>query len=176
MAFRRRNITVGRTESSQLTTTEEINPLLQGVRLSPLTTHPVTSTGTSSLDERLGGHSGLALGASLLVEENGTTDYAGALIRFFAAEGICHGHVVHVVGVGESWIKSLPGIAEEKGRRDLKAEDSQIERMKIAWRYEKLGQSGERGALVFGTYSLSTMHFIESRYSSLFYARVESAD
>jgi len=153
MAFRKRNVMVGRAVTSQQSTPDDTIPLLSGVRPSPLTAHPVTSTGTSSLDEVLGGHSGLALGASLLIEENGTTDFAGALLRVFAAEGICHGHIVHVVGVDEGWTRSLPGIADEKGRHVLKAEDNQAEKMKIAWRYEKLGQAGERGALLFFTYS-----------------------
>ena len=48
----------------------------------------VTSTGTASLDGLLGGHSGLALGNSLLIEESGTTDFAGALLKYYAAEGI----------------------------------------------------------------------------------------
>jgi hypothetical protein len=61
--------------------------------------------------------------------------------------------VVHVVGVGEGWTRELPGLADARYLR--KQEQEKIastdkaaqDRMKIAWRYERLGQAGERGAL-----------------------------
>lgn len=98
-----------------------------------------------------------------MIEESGTTDFAGALLRYYAAEGICQGHVVHVVGLGDAWVRELPGVVEgkeaERVRRELESEDAgkgkggkedkaAQERMKIAWRYEKLGQvnAGERGS------------------------------
>lgn len=143
MAFRKRNIALGpgRTIGNEVTSTT-----VPGVRPSPLTSHPTTSTGTASLDGLLGGHSGLALGSSLLIEESGTTDFAGALLRFYAAEGLCQGHVVHIVGLGDGWVRELPGIAEEKGSRRPVKKDDAGEKMRIAWRYESLGQAGERGA------------------------------
>ena len=145
MAFRKRNKAVDRSltdSATQILTKDSA----QGVRPSSLTSHPVTSTGTQSLDSLLGGYGGLALGCSLLVEESGTTDFAGALLRYYVAEGICHGHIVHVAGVGDGWVRGLPGTAEEtsSGRKEKTAVDE--EKMKIAWRYEKLGQTGERGA------------------------------
>ena len=117
-----------------------------GVRPSPIDGRPTTSTGTPSLDGLLAGHAGLALGTSLLIGESGTTDYAGALLRFYAAEGVVQGHRVHVVGMPEAWGRELPGIAEERGER--KKEEAK-ERMKIAYRYERLGQFGaeKRGTL-----------------------------
>lgn len=149
MAFRKRNVVIGtnaRSSPAQSVPPEDV--ALPGVRPSPLTSHPVTSTGASSLDNLLGGHSGLALGSSLLIEESGNTDYSGVLLRYFAAEGICHGHVVHVVGVGEAWTRELPAVAAEKGRAQSSntSGDANKEKMKIAWRYERLGQAGsERG-------------------------------
>lgn len=145
MAFRKRNIAVGRQNA---TAPGDAAPeSIPGVRPSPLTSHPVTSTGTPSLDSLLGGHAGLAVGSSLLVEESGTTDFAGALLRYYAAEGICQGHVLHVVGMGEGWVRELPGVAEEKKSSRSVKSTADEEKMKIAWRYEKLGQAGERGAL-----------------------------
>lgn len=147
MAFRKRNIAVGRAPTN---TPGAIDPTAEsaasGVRPSPLTSQPVTSTGAPSLDGLLGGHAGLALGSSLLVEESGTTDFSGALLRYFAAEGICQGHTLHVVGMGEQWIRELPGVSEDKSR-EKKTKTAEEEKMKIAWRYERLGQAGERGAL-----------------------------
>lgn len=74
-----------------------------------------------------------------MIEESGTTDYAGALLRFYAAEGVVQGHKVHVVGMGEVWGRELPGISE--GKEDKRREGKErAEKMKIAWRYEGLVQ------------------------------------
>ena len=148
MAFRKRNVAVGTTNAVANETPVAVTPSnAPGIRPSPLTSHLVTSTGTPSLDDLLGGHTGLAQGSSLLIEESGTTDFAGALLRFYAAEGLCQNHVVHVVGVGEGWVRELPGVAESRGgsRKPVASLGSADEKMKIAWRYEKLGQVGERG-------------------------------
>ena len=144
MAFRKRNVAVGKPDASPNESPSR-SAERSGVRPSSLTSQPVTSTGCSSLDDLLGGHAGLALGSSLLVEESGTTDFAGALLKYYAAEGLCHGHVVHVVGVDESWIRELPAVSEGKGSRQSSSSTSSEERMKIAWRYESLGQAGDRG-------------------------------
>ncbi|KAI7495819.1 paxneb protein [Hortaea werneckii] len=145
MAFRKRNVAVGKGSGGDA---DGVPATVQtGVRPSSLTSsHPVISTGSSSLDEILGGHAGLALGSSLLIEESGTTDFSGALLKYYAAEGICHGHAVHVVGMGDGWIRDLPAAAEEKGSRRSSASSSSgsEDKMKIAWRYEKLGQTGDR--------------------------------
>lgn len=117
---------------------------IPGVRPSPLDGRSTTSTGTQSLDDLLAGHAGLALGNSILIEESGTTDYAGILLRYYAAEGVLQGHKIHVVGVGEQWRKDLPGpTGSATGRENegsLKLMEK--EKMKIAWRYEGLGEFG----------------------------------
>lgn len=116
-----------------------------GIRPSPVDGRPTTSTGTSSLDERLAGHGGLNLGTSLLLEENGTTDHAGILLKNYAAEGLVQGHIVHVMGVGEQWTRELPGCVGVEGGQDggnPSKEKSSSEKMKIAWRYEALTSSG----------------------------------
>jgi elongator complex protein 4 len=88
------------------------------------------------------------LGTSLLAGENGTTEYGTPLLRFYAAEGVVQGHKVHVVGMEEAWGRMLPGIAEERGS-EKKREEAK-ERMKIAWRYEGLGQfESARGACTY---------------------------
>ncbi|KAI5302183.1 hypothetical protein KEM55_001272, partial [Ascosphaera atra] len=115
------------------------------LRPSPIDGRMVTSTGTPTLDNLLAGHSGLALGHTILIGENGTTDFAGSLLRYYAAEGVVQEHKVHVVGPGEMWGKMLPGLigsAEEleKGERRKGKKDG--ERMKIAWRYERFGEFG----------------------------------
>ncbi|ERF74263.1 hypothetical protein EPUS_01950 [Endocarpon pusillum Z07020] len=139
MSFRRRNIGLSASTNKDQHDQSSKAPLsaAPGVRPSPIDGRPTTSTGTASLDSLLAGHAGLPLGTSLLVEENGTTDYAGALLRYFAAEGLVQGHHVHVVGLREKWGRELPGlVSSEKEEKSQRAED----RMKIAWRYESLGQ------------------------------------
>nr|POE72087.1 elongator complex protein 4 [Quercus suber] len=143
MSFRKRTTTLG---PGKVTIDESAPRSLPGIRPSPLSSHPTTSTGTATLDGLLGGHSGLILGSILLIEESGTTDFAGVLLRFYAAEGLCQGHVIHTIGVGNEWTRELPDIAEEKSSRSaaMKSADAD-EKMRIAWRYERLGPAGERG-------------------------------
>ncbi len=160
MSFRKRNIGLSsgssRTPASSSdcgiaageipspSTSAKASAPIPGVRPSPLDGRPATSTGTPTLDNLLAGHAGLALGTSLLIEESGTTDFAGALLRYYAAEGVVQGHIVHVVGVGEQWGRELPGLVgavEAEGESDSTGKEKK-ERMKIAWRYERLGQFG----------------------------------
>lgn len=96
------------------------------------------------------------MGNSLLVAENGTTDFAGAIARCYAAEGIAQGQAVHVIGVHEQWGAELPGLVEEKAHREKRPVEmkgrtkAEEDRMRIAWRYERLGQfDRERGNLVY---------------------------
>lgn len=145
MSFRKRQVRLPDTPSGSTT------GAIRGTKPSAIDARPVTSTGTRSLDALLAGHGGLALGTSLIVEENGTTDYAGALMKYFAAEGISQGHHIHVLGNSEAWTRSLPGVVEEPDTGEIH-DMSEQSRMKIAWRYESLGKSrpagtaGSRGA------------------------------
>ena len=82
------------------------------------------------------------MGKILLIEENGTTDFAGALLRYYAAEGVVQEHKLHVVGVPEPWRRSLPGLVGSADAVDEKSEKRKDEKMKIAWRYERLGEFG----------------------------------
>jgi elongator complex protein 4 len=139
MSFRKRNVALtgntGPLQQSQKTSTKSQLP---GFKPSPVDGRAVTSTGTATLDRLLAGHGGLAAGSSILIEENGTTDYAGALLKFFAAEGILQGHHVHVLGMPEQWGRELPGAVTDSDTKDKKQDKS--DKMKIAWRYETLGQ------------------------------------
>jgi elongator complex protein 4 len=164
MAFRKRHVALSRApadpDAPNVPATISKNVSTQpipGVRPSPIDGRPTTSTGTPSLDGILAGHAGIPLGTAILIEESGTTDYAGALLRFYAAEGVVQGHKVHVVGMGEMWGRELPGITEERdsARREGK---ERAEKMKIAWRYEGLGQfESSRGASC--VYTANTIAF-----------------
>ncbi len=158
MSFRKRNIGLAGPSAripiqsdSALSTKDTSTASIPGIRPSSLDGRPTTSTGTPSLDELLAGHAGLPLGNSLLIEENGTTDFAGALLRYYAAEGVVQGHMVHVVGVGEQWGRELPGLVGTAGEKVDKEAGLGVdeEKMKIAWRYERLGEfgAGSRGGI-----------------------------
>lgn len=151
MSFRKRNIGLssgaGRDPSSP--TAAQQSPAvpsaaesLPGVRPSPDDGRPTTSTGSRSLDNLLAGHAGLPLGKILLIEENGATDFAGTLLRYYAAEGVVQDHKVHVIGIGEQWGRSLPGLIGPADSIEDKVDKRKEEKMKIAWRYERLGELG----------------------------------
>ena len=159
MSFRKRNVGINPGRSNATSTdpsalTRDIKaadlsstasaPSPTGVRTSLLDGRLVTSTGTSSLDERLAGHGGQVLGTSLLLGENGITDYAGVLLRRYAAEGLAQGHSVYVVGVADQWARNLPGcVGVDGGLEDGRlSKDATTEKMKIAWRYAESARSG----------------------------------
>lgn len=149
MSFRKRNVVIGTPSSSNSnpSITRQEKTLAPGVRPSPLDGRLTTSTGTSSLDQLLAGHAGLPLGTSLLVEEAGTTDFGGTLLRYYAAEGLVQGHDVHLLGHGDAWRRELPGLdTGEKSSRSAKKESASDDKMKIAWRYETLGNTSTRNA------------------------------
>ncbi|KAL4887608.1 Elongator complex protein 4 [Aspergillus karnatakaensis] len=150
MSFRKRNIglTTGpdRTPTANSTAQPQrapaTPPSTPGVRPSPDDGRPTTSTGSPSLDNLLAGHGGLPIGKTLLLEENGTTDFAGALLRYYAAEGVVQEQQVHVIGMPEQWGRTLPGLIGTAEAADEKSDKRKGERMKIAWRYERLGEFG----------------------------------
>ena len=152
MSFRKRNVGLSSGRVPPVPALDENEaPSSPGVRPSPLDGRLVTSTGSASLDGLLAGHTGLALGTSMLLEESGTTDFAGALLRYFAAEGVVQQHVVHVVGLSPQWGRELPGLA---GVADHTHAGEEKQKMKIAWRYERLGEfgagiAGARGGFPF---------------------------
>ncbi|KAF5022647.1 hypothetical protein F66182_5290 [Fusarium sp. NRRL 66182] len=140
MSFRKRNVVIGAAGSSSPTTRQE-KSLAPGTRPSPLDGRLTTSTGTQSLDQLLSGHAGMPMGTSLLIEEAGTTDFGGVLLRYYAAEGLVQGHHVHLLGFGDAWRRELPGLGNPDGsRKGSKSTTSSDDKMKIAWRYETLGQ------------------------------------
>lgn len=150
MSFRKRNIGLSagadRTPASNLQSQPQravsSPPTTPGVRPSPDDGRPTTSTGSPSLDSLLAGHGGLPIGKTLLLEENGTTDFAGALLRYYAAEGVVQDQKVHVIGMPEQWGRTLPGLIGPAEAADDKSDKRKAERMKIAWRYERLGEFG----------------------------------
>lgn len=172
MSFRKRNIGISDGRRPQLA--ENASPVVQlpGVRPSTADGRPVTSTGSSSFDGLFAGHGGIPLGTAALIQENGTTDYAGALLRFFAAEGLLQGHHVHVVAMPEAWGRELPGLATESTKSTSQV--SQDEKMKIAWRYEKLGQH-EPDSLARGGFRAYCNIFLHAIFLLANYSQIEGS-
>lgn len=142
MSFRKRNVVIGTPGSPPSTPiSRQEKSLAPGTRPSPLDGRLTTSTGTQSLDQLLAGHAGIPIGTSLLIEETGTTDFGGVLLRYCAAEGLVQGHHVHLLGFRDAWRRELPGLGNLSGSKSSsKPSSSSDEKMKIAWRYETLGQ------------------------------------
>ncbi|KAL7785235.1 Elongator complex protein 4 [Trichoderma ceciliae] len=136
MSFRKRNTVIGIAGAAPEPKQTKVS--IPGTRPSPHDGRLTTSTGTSSLDQLLAGHAGLSVGTSLLIEESGTTDFGGILLRYFAAEGLVQGHCVHVLGFGDHWRRELPGLASEGRSKEASSSKSSDSKMKIAWRYEAL--------------------------------------
>lgn len=145
MPFQRKGVVIGSAHRPPSKSSSQISDraLPGGVRPSPLDGRPTTSTGTASLDRFFGGHNGLPLGTSVLVEETGATDFAGVVARYYAAEGLVQGHHVHVIGYGDAWKADLPGLTSSDGSV-TSSRQSKGDAMKIAWRYERLDNGMSR--------------------------------
>ncbi|KAL2023960.1 hypothetical protein VTK56DRAFT_195 [Thermocarpiscus australiensis] len=159
MSFVKRNTVLSARPGRPLAQAATEKPhLAPGIRPSPLDGRPTTSTGTSSLDQLLAGHGGLPLGTCLLIEEQGTTDFSGVLLRYYAAEGLVQGHHVHLVGFPPEWRHQLPALAAPDSKaKAAQPTPSPEEKMKIAWRYEALSNAatqpaGPRGDPSQGTF------------------------
>ncbi|TQV93031.1 PAXNEB protein superfamily [Cordyceps javanica] len=137
MSFRKRGVVLGNPRTPTVAKVEKSLPA--GTRPSPHDGRLTTSSGTQSLDQLLAGHAGLPMGTSLLIEETGTTDFGGMLLRYYASEGMVQGHYVHVLGFDDSWRRELPGLGSETKDKTARADSSSDSKMKIAWRYETLG-------------------------------------
>ncbi|GMF57459.1 unnamed protein product [[Candida] boidinii] len=87
-----------------------------GIKPSILTSMPCVSTGSNDLDKVLG-HQGLPVGTSLLIEENGTTDFATTLLKIYLSQGLIQNRLIPskpntheiLVGMDQNWSRSLPG-------------------------------------------------------------------
>lgn len=139
MAFRKRNAVISTSASPQAAVQSRSQAAqIPGLRPSPLDGRLTTSTGTLSLDGILAGHAGLPLGTTLLIEEHGTTDFSGILLKYYAAEGLVQGHEVHVLGFPDTWKHELPAVSASSDGSSSKATSQSDEKMKIAWRYESI--------------------------------------
>lgn len=113
------------------------------------------STGTKDVDTILV-HGGLPTGCSLLIEEDGSTDFSGVLVKNYVSEGIVQnrrcGKIVNhciVVGMEENFGNELPdvyaGNSKERKKKLVQEQEGKMSvsninagnELKIAWRYRK---------------------------------------
>ena len=119
------------------------------------------STGTKDIDTILI-HGGLPVNCSLLVEEDGSTDFGGVLMKKYVSEGIVQNRktgkfVNHciVVGMENTYGNELPdiyaGSSKERKKKLVQEQEGKISvsnvnagnDLRIAWRYKKDAIAGK---------------------------------
>lgn len=114
---------------------------ISGTKLKNYTTY--ISSGIPSLDHVVGG--GLPAGSILMIEEDVLNNYCRVMSKYFLAEGVVCNHSMLIATLDEhpeDLVQELPQpctIAPEDEAPNTQLE-SDVNRMKIAWRYEGLGQ------------------------------------
>lgn len=120
-----------------------------GSRILPGSTQThVTSTGIASLDDLLGG--GLPLSCSLVIAAPDVhSSYGELVLRYFVSQGLVSGHRVCLIGGSEDelgkFVKDcmwLPKDSQSNGNDEEREgdDDDELQKVKIAWRYEKMQQ------------------------------------
>ena len=112
-----------------------------GIRYSSSRGGRVISSGTPTLDSLLSSYGGIPLGSMVLVEEQGTTDFASVIMRCAASQGVVFDQPVWVGGVDRPWNFDCPGISTSSAKRTATSSDSEL---RIAWRYGDFNKSGSR--------------------------------
>ncbi|XP_049865345.1 elongator complex protein 4 [Pectinophora gossypiella] len=102
---------------------------------------PFVSSGIPSLDHIVGG--GLPTGAIFAVEEDVLGTYSRVLAKYFLAEGVVCKHDLFIATADENpqdITKELPQPCTAPTEDEVSAVSGGVDKMKIAWRYERLGQ------------------------------------
>lgn len=121
-------------------------PTYAGTRICPGSVQTLlTSTGISSLDDILGG--GLALSCSLVIAAPDLhSSYGELVLRHFVAQGLISGNRVCVVGGPQEalgrFVRECMWVTNSNAEDDEDEGNGndQAQRIKIAWRYEKMKQ------------------------------------
>ncbi|RDD38973.1 Elongator complex protein 4 [Trichoplax sp. H2] len=101
----------------------------------------ITSTGVPAIDSLIGG--GLPIGTTLVVEEDISSSYTNALVKYFLAEGAVCNHALCLASSSnqpESMLEGLPDIDDSSSFINTVDEPGLDKKhnMNIAWRYQNL--------------------------------------
>ena len=129
-----------------------------GVKPSIVLSHlPCMSTGTKDIDTILV-HGGIPMDNMILIEEDGSTDFSGVLVKYFVSEGIIQNRLVgngkilnHCIVIGMDSIYGnelyniYAGNSKERKKKLVKEQEGKLSvsninannELKIAWRYKK---------------------------------------
>ena len=119
-----------------------------GTRLNANGTLLLTSTGISSLDAFLGG--GLPIGSLVLVYEDPNSTLADSILRCYLAEGIYSQQDLCIAAERTNLTENWPIREENETRPD----ETDNDKMKIAWRYENLSTVDASSASTHPHYNL----------------------
>lgn len=113
---------------------------IPGTRPSPYNSLPLVSLGLTALDDLLGG--GVPLSTSLLLCSDHPTTYAALLLKFFIAQGLESGQECVLVEAGAEEGSGLHEqlMATDQGDEVKEKPKVEDDKMKIAFRYEKMGK------------------------------------
>ncbi|KAH3684884.1 hypothetical protein WICPIJ_004146 [Wickerhamomyces pijperi] len=156
-----RDVTGGIAKTSDETEIDQeqeiVNKFKEILKPSSLNSSPTISTGIPDLDKLMGHQAGMPLGSSLLIEENGSTDFSGIILKSFGSQGIIHNrldaqspntHLV-VLTLNTNWAKELPGLykgnSKQRKKMAIKENEDKLsvqnlinkpdKDLRIAWRY-----------------------------------------
>ncbi|XP_063635938.1 elongator complex protein 4 [Cydia splendana] len=100
---------------------------------------PYVSSGIPSLDHVIGG--GLPTGAIFVVEEDVLGNYSRVLNKYFLSEGVVCKHDLFIASADDDpqeFVKELPQACAAPREDEASVTASDVNKMKIAWRYEGL--------------------------------------
>ncbi|CAB3224996.1 unnamed protein product [Arctia plantaginis] len=141
----------------------------------------IVSSGIPSLDYVIG--TGLPTGSIFVVEEDVLANYSRILIKYFLAEGVACKHDLLVASADENpqdIARELPVPTTVPQNDEINSVATDVDKMKIAWRYEGLTQVESS----FGSNTSFGHHFDLSKYinvdevkaCNISYCKLESDD
>ncbi|XP_066600500.1 elongator complex protein 4 [Prorops nasuta] len=114
-------------------------PAIVGTKPSVKNAQLLSSSGIPSLDNILGG--GLPIGSLFTIEEDPNGTYAKVLLKYFMAEGIFYKHSLLIASLDNDPVQlalGIPTAVTDAVREKVPSQNSQEDKMKIAWRYQNM--------------------------------------
>jgi elongator complex protein 4 len=112
------------------------NRLPSGTRLNSTGTLLLTSSGIPSLDTFIGG--GIPIGSLVLIYEDPHAHLSDSILRCYLSEGIYNKQDACVIAARNDLSEHLPVKDDYRSLNKSNDDETEQEKMKIAWRYENL--------------------------------------